>query len=75
MEKYKNLSCNSSIDAFELADGSITILFDDGWLYQYSIVKAGSENIAQMKLLAKNGHGLNSYIIKNVRKLYDKKWR
>lgn len=75
MERYKNLSGKSSIDAYELHDDSISIKFNDGWLYSYSNASAGSGNISQMKLLAANGIGLNSFIMRYVKKLYVRKWR
>lgn len=74
MERYKNLSGKSNIHSYQIDNESITILFNDGWFYSYSNTSAGFSNIDQMQLLAKNGFGLNSFIMRHVRKLYAKKW-
>lgn len=75
MEKYKNLSGESNITSYLIDENSITILFNDGGFYLYSTMKVGLANMNQMKKLALQGHGLNGFINKNVRKLFDKKWR
>jgi hypothetical protein len=75
MDAYKNLSGQSNVKAYELTDYSITVLFNDGDYYLYSTNKIGLSNLTQMKSLAAKGSGLNSFINKNVRKLYDKKWK
>jgi hypothetical protein len=75
MDVYKNLSGQSNVKAYEFTDYSITVQFSDGYYYLYSTSKAGLDNVIQMKSLAKNGKGLNSFINKNVKKLYDKKWK
>lgn len=75
MDVYKNLSGQSNIKEYEFTDYSITVMFSDGDYYLYSTSKAGLNNIIQMKSLALSGRGLNSFINKNVKKLYDKKWK
>ncbi len=75
MERYKNLSGKSNIHSYQLHSDSIDILFNDGWFYSYSNASAGGGNIDQMKLLATNGFGLNGFIMRHVKKLYERKWR
>jgi hypothetical protein len=75
MERYKNLGGDSGVSAFEIGDGSITVLFNDGSEYLYTNQSAGSSNIAEMQQLAKAGQGLNSFINRVVRKGYARKLR
>lgn len=75
MERYKNLSGNSGIQAYELGEDRITVLFKDDWYYLYTNNSAGNNNISQMKKLAIAGTGLNSFINKNVKYDYEKKWQ
>jgi hypothetical protein len=75
MERYKNLSGDSNVIAYEIAQGSITVQFGDGSIYLYTIQSSGSANIAEMQRLAIVGQGLNSYIGRVVKKSYAKKIR
>lgn len=75
MERYRNLSGDSSIIAYEIGPGEITVQFSDGWLYLYTTQSAGTTNISEMQRLASFGRGLNSHITRFVRKSYAKKWR
>jgi hypothetical protein len=71
MAKYLNRSGESGIMAYEIGDDYIKIQFKTGSVYSYSYGIAGNINVENMKILATSGSGLNSYIIKNVKKLYD----
>ena len=75
MEKYKNSGGDSGITAYEIGVDSVTVQFSDGSVYLYNYQSAGRENIEQMKKLAAAGEGLNSYIMRNVRKAYAAKLR
>lgn len=76
MERYKNLGGDSGIVAYSIEEGAITVQFSDGWCYLYNNQSAGAENIAELQRLARAGRGLNSFIVKVVRKGYaKKKWR
>ncbi|NVL89550.1 MAG: hypothetical protein HWN69_00950 [Desulfobacterales bacterium] len=75
MERYKNLGGNSGVSAYEIGDDSIKVEFSDNALYLYTYASAGSHNIEQMKNLALQGHGLNSFINTTVRKGYASKLR
>jgi len=70
MQRYLNVGGDSSVAAYECGDGYIRVLFTDGSQYLYTDASAGPGNIAQMKLLAAQGHGLNSFIMRVVRKGY-----
>jgi hypothetical protein len=71
MEKYQDINGNSGIGAFEIGSDYIIVTFKDGSIYKYSYQSAGRENIEQMKRLARKGSGLNTFINRNVRKLFE----
>jgi hypothetical protein len=75
MERYKNLDGDSSVVSYEIEQGSITVQFDDGSVYLYTIQSAGVANIAEMQRLANVGRGLNSFIGRVVKKGYARKIR
>jgi len=75
METYKNLSGNSGVVAYEIGADSITVEFKDGTAYLYNDQSAGHENIEQMKLLARAGAGLNTFINQNAKEAYAVKLR
>lgn len=74
MERYANKSGQSGVAEFELATDSITVLFKDGSYYLYTAASAGIQNVLTMHTLAKAGSGLNSYIMRNTKKRYARKW-
>jgi hypothetical protein len=72
MQRYRNLSGNSGVYAFEIGADYILVKFSGtDRIYRYSYLKAGVSHVEQMKRLAVAGHGLNSYIDRNVKLLYD----
>lgn len=73
MEKYKNLSGNSGVVAFEIGDDWIKVTFIDGDIYLYSYKTPGPFHVEQMKKLAQAGRGLSAYIGIYVQKNYEKK--
>jgi len=75
MERYQNLGGNSGVSAYEIGAESITVQFSSGTVYLYTYKSAGSGNIEKMKSLAVAGKGLNSFIMRNVRKGYESKLR
>ena len=75
METYANLGGDSGITNYEIGPDFIRVQFFDGSIYRYTYASAGSANIEYMKQLALQGHGLNSFIMRNVRKLYAAKER
>ena len=70
MEMYKDLGRDSGVHSFKVEADSIRVKFKDGKGYIYSYGATGRMHVEQMKLLAYQGRGLNSYINKNVRKAY-----
>lgn len=67
MTEYANLNGNSNVKAFSIGDDYIVVEFNSGqWtVYTYTYASAGSADIEQMKSLAVQGSGLNSFIGKN----------
>ena len=72
MERYGNLSGDSGVVAYELADRSIKVRFRGGRTYLYTYESAGGDSVEQMKKLAAAGRGLSSYISRVVRNGYER---
>ena len=75
MTRYKNINGDSGVYAYETSPTSITVQFSSGWFYLYNYGSAGTANIETMKRLAAQGDGLNSFINKNAKNSYVRKWR
>jgi hypothetical protein len=75
MKSYKNRSGHSNIAAFEIGQGSITVQFNNGWFYLYTVQSVGKANVIEMQRLATHGQGLNSFINRKIQKDYAKKWQ
>ena len=73
MTRYSNRSEDSGISRYEIQGDGIIIQFSTGAKYLYTNVSAGNTNIEKMKELAIIGEGLNSFINKHVKKLYESK--
>lgn len=71
MRRYLRLSGESGVVAYAIHPESIDVEFVDGRVYTYSYASADRERIEQMKLLAKAGHGLSTYISKYVHDDYE----
>ena len=74
MTRYKS-DHESGVIAYHIDDDSITVQFQDGSCYLYDNQKPGAAYVKEMKLLAKNGTGLSTYISQHVRENYKRKWR
>lgn len=73
MERYRNTGGDSGVYAYEIGVNYIIVQFKGTFRkYRYSFGKAGRNHVEEMKLLARNGSGLNSYINKYVKDLYDR---
>lgn len=68
MQFYENRSRKSPVIAYEFANDSITIKFNDGSVYLYTYDSAGNANVEQMKKYALIGHGLNGFLTRFLRK-------
>jgi len=75
MKRYKNLSGNSAVAAYEVAKDSVTVGFKTCSVYIYTNQSAGSGNVSQMKSLALSGKGLSTFIDANVKELFARKIR
>lgn len=73
MERYLNKSGSSGVFAYEIGSDFIKVKFTDTVrTYTYSYRRAGSIHVENMKQLAYEGRGLNSYIKRYVNNLYDR---
>jgi len=73
MEPYKNSSGTSGVSAYEIGIDYIEVAFNGTpKIYTYSYDgKAGKAHVDNMKQCAISGSGLNTYINKYTKKLYD----
>lgn len=62
MERYRNISGNSGVIAFEIGTNFIRVQFRQGTPYLYTYQSAGIANVDEMKRLARLGQGLNTFI-------------
>lgn len=70
MTPYRNLHGNSNVVSYEITDDAIHVVFISGKYrnYLYNHQSPGKSAVEQMKLLAKQGYGLSSYISKTIKK-------
>ena len=75
MERYRNLSGDSGVDAYEIGDDFIKVRFTPGVVYWYTAASAGARHVAALKRLARRGQGLGTYISQHpeVREGYARK--
>lgn len=73
MKKYKDITSNSGVTAYETADESISVEFNHDAVYLYTYASAGKRRIEKMKRLANDGKGLSTYISKTVKEKYEQK--
>lgn len=72
MERYRNTGRDSGVVAYEIGSDYIRVQFSGkSRTYTYSYRRAGRNHVENMKVLAKSGSGLNAYINKYVKNLYD----
>lgn len=70
VERYRNLSGDSAVTAYELMAEGIKVEFRGGAVYLYTNVSAGQPSIEQMKNAAIAGRGLATYISQHVKSRY-----
>lgn len=73
MKRYKNVSGDSGVVAYEIGADFIKVKFVDGGTYLYTNDSAGRGNVESMKKLAVSGRGLSTFIVRNVRMAYETK--
>jgi hypothetical protein len=66
MELYPNRNGKSGVHAFDIAATSITVEFIGGDRYRYDYTVPGWAKVERMKLLARAGKGLASYISREI---------
>ncbi|MCR6641741.1 MAG: hypothetical protein NVV82_22795 [Sporocytophaga sp.] len=75
MIRYKNLSGDSGVYAFETGSDFIKVQFKGGATYLYNYIVTGINHIETMKRMAINGRGLSAYISTYVKNKYASKLR
>ena len=73
MHRYKNISGESGVVAYDIGRRSTTVEFNSGDRYLYTDDSAGADNITEMQRLATLGSGLSTYISQIVRERYAQK--
>jgi hypothetical protein len=71
--RYKDLSGNSGVLAYEPRHRFIRIWFVGGDGYEYDETKPGKRDVDAMKRLAQAGRGLATYINRHVRNNFAQK--
>ncbi len=72
MERYRNSGRDSGVSSYEIGADYILVQFSGkSRVYSYSYRRAGEHHVENMKGLARGGSGLNSYINRYVKNLYD----
>lgn len=76
MTPYRNLSGESNMVSYEITEDSIHVVFKSGAHrnYLYNSIRPGQAVVDQMKELAAQGRGLNSYISRVVKSSFARKW-
>lgn len=72
MQNYLNLCGKSGVKAFEIGADFIKVMFSTGAVYTYTFRSAGVEKVDEMKRLALQGCGLNSFIMKYAKYNYER---
>jgi hypothetical protein len=62
VERDRNLSGDSGVEAYALGEGCIAVRFRTGVIYWYTEASVGPDHVAEMTRLACNGKGLSTYI-------------
>ena len=73
MQRYRNLDGDSGVLAYEIGDDMVAVKFRNGEVYEYTRASAGRANLERMKLLARAGRGLSTFISQNVHERYARK--
>ncbi|MEX5563243.1 hypothetical protein SM764_07460 [Pseudophaeobacter sp. 1A16562] len=71
MTRYANRGGYSNVFSYEIGKDYIDVVFNGGAAYRYSLASVGASNLQTMIELAQAGEGLNSFINRNVKKLYE----
>lgn len=74
MQYYQNLSGKSGVSTYAVSDDAILVEFRSGATYLYTEAQVGKANFSAMQALAKQGKGLSSFIARQARKMFMKKF-
>ena len=74
MTPYGNFRGNSGVVAFEIRRDAIVVEFRHGGKYLYDYDTTGREHVEEMKVLAREGRGLATYVNRHARNLYARKF-
>lgn len=72
LERYKNLSGDSGVTAYEIRKDALIVRFQTGAVYLYSYKMPGRFLVEKMKKLAVSGKGLATFISRFIRDHYEK---
>jgi hypothetical protein len=75
LKRYGNRSGHSGVVAYAISADAIVVEFQDGWKYEYTKRSAGAVTITTMHRLAAAGRGLSTFISRQVRDAYERKYR
>lgn len=67
MKQYADVGGNSGVSAYDILANGIIVEFKTGRTYLYDDARPGTAHVEQMKQLAQEGKGLNTYISRYVR--------
>lgn len=71
MRRYQDLGKGSGVLAYSIGDDLISVRFVNGSTYDYTYASTGRDNVEQMKVLARAGRGLSTFISQHVGANYD----
>lgn len=64
--RYRNQGGNSGVVAYAVLPDAIAVQFVDGRVYLYNHDCPGRRHVSRMKAIAREGHGLSTYISRHV---------
>lgn len=73
--RYKNLSGDSGVAAYDIDGDVLTVEFTTGAIYEYDAASAGPWEFREMCNLAPRGRGLNAFINSYAKHGYRRKVR
>ncbi|MGZ4044537.1 MAG: hypothetical protein ACXVO9_15135 [Bacteroidia bacterium] len=73
MTRYRNRGGNSGVKSFDLGDTYIKVTFANGEIYVYDYLVPGKKHVEKMKILARAGKGLSTYISRYIQEKYSEK--
>lgn len=73
LNRYKDISGGGGITGYQFVPNGIILQFKHKDLYLYDNSKPGENHVQQMKILAKKGKGLTTYVNQHVRENYKRK--